>query len=97
MPGLLKSPETRVALCPQPLQPNQHHAANDENGTANEQGDGTPQQRTPRNVEGLLRFALEATRAEDAAGPSNFSPMDEEVYTRDAINDSNYYRFFSET
>ncbi|CAK1541863.1 unnamed protein product [Leptosia nina] len=31
-----------------------------------------------RNLQGLLRFAMEATRAEDAPGESQFGPMDEE-------------------
>ncbi|XP_022907166.1 hsp70-binding protein 1 [Onthophagus taurus] len=32
----------------------------------------------PTSLEGLLRFAVEATRREDGAGPSNFAPMEEE-------------------
>lgn len=30
-------------------------------------------------TQGLFRFALEATRAEDAPNPSDFEEMDEEV------------------
>ncbi|XP_038215160.1 hsp70-binding protein 1 [Zerene cesonia] len=37
-----------------------------------------PQPRQPRNLQGLLRFAMEATKAEDAPGNSQFGPMDEE-------------------
>ncbi|XP_052756311.1 hsp70-binding protein 1-like [Galleria mellonella] len=36
------------------------------------------QPRQPRSLQGLLRFAMEATKAEDAPGNSEFSPMDEE-------------------
>lgn len=31
------------------------------------------------SLQGLLRFAMEATKAEDAPGPSNLTTMDEEV------------------
>ncbi|CAG9791260.1 unnamed protein product [Diatraea saccharalis] len=36
------------------------------------------QPRQPRNLQGLLRFAMEATKAEDAPGNSELGPMDEE-------------------
>ncbi|CAG5047195.1 unnamed protein product [Parnassius apollo] len=36
------------------------------------------QPRQPRDLQGLLRFAMEATKAEDAPGVSQFGPMDEE-------------------
>ncbi|KAJ2942748.1 hypothetical protein O0L34_g14937 [Tuta absoluta] len=36
------------------------------------------QPRQPRNLQGLLRFAMEATKAEDAPGNSQLGPMDEE-------------------
>ncbi|KAG6443055.1 hsp70-binding protein 1 [Manduca sexta] len=36
------------------------------------------QPRPPRNLQGLLRFAMEATKSEDAPGNSEFGPMDEE-------------------
>ncbi|XP_028170127.1 hsp70-binding protein 1 isoform X2 [Ostrinia furnacalis] len=36
------------------------------------------QPRQPRNLQGLLRFAMEATKAEDAPGNSDLGPMDEE-------------------
>ncbi|CAH2052666.1 unnamed protein product, partial [Iphiclides podalirius] len=36
------------------------------------------QPRQPRNLQGLLRFAMEATKAEDAPGVSELGPMDEE-------------------
>ncbi|XP_041972442.1 hsp70-binding protein 1-like [Aricia agestis] len=39
----------------------------------------TPSQpRQPRNLQGLLRFAMEATKAEDAPGNSELGPMDEQ-------------------
>ncbi|CAH0713466.1 unnamed protein product, partial [Brenthis ino] len=38
----------------------------------------TEQPRQPRNLQGLLRFAMEATKSEDAPGTSDLSPMDEE-------------------
>lgn len=36
------------------------------------------QPRQPHNLQGLLRFAMEATKAEDAPGNSTLGPMDEE-------------------
>ncbi|XP_068623644.1 hsp70-binding protein 1 [Battus philenor] len=36
------------------------------------------QPRQPRNLQGLLRFIMEGTKAEDAPGSSVFEPMDEE-------------------
>ncbi|XP_048482177.1 hsp70-binding protein 1 isoform X2 [Plutella xylostella] len=36
------------------------------------------QPRQPRNLQGLLRFAMEATKIEDAPGESQIGPMDEE-------------------
>lgn len=33
----------------------------------------------PTDLQGLLRFAMEATRAEDAAGSSTFETIDDEV------------------
>lgn len=38
-----------------------------------------PQPRQPHNIQGLLRFAMEATKAEDAPEESELGPMDEEV------------------
>lgn len=40
------------------------------------------QPRQPSSLQGLLRFAMEATKAEDAPQNSDFQPMDEEVNTR---------------
>lgn len=37
------------------------------------------QPRQPADLQGLLRFAMEATKAEDAPNQSTFQPMDEEV------------------
>ncbi|XP_014361170.2 hsp70-binding protein 1 [Papilio machaon] len=39
------------------------------------------QPRQPSNLQGLLRFAMEATKSEDAPGTSEFSPMDDERRT----------------
>jgi len=38
-----------------------------------------PQPRQPRDLQGLLRFAMEATSAEDPTSPSHFEAMDPEV------------------
>lgn len=38
-----------------------------------------PQPRQPSNLLGLLRFAMEATKAEDAPSTSQMAPMDPEV------------------
>ncbi|XP_055598096.1 hsp70-binding protein 1-like [Uranotaenia lowii] len=41
--------------------------------------DGDPNQpRQPRNLQGLLKFAMEATQAEDAPDPAQIPPMDDE-------------------
>lgn len=37
------------------------------------------QQRQPTSLQGLLRFAVEATRTEDALHNTEFEPIDEEV------------------
>lgn len=64
---------------------NQNHSINSVAGalTFPSEGAGSSQAmslqpRQPRNLQGLLRFAMEATKAEDAPGNSHFSPMDEE-------------------
>lgn len=70
MPGVLKDdkPEIAGAICapPQPA----------------EDGDGEqypmPQPRQPASLQGLLRFAMEATQSEDAPSESRVTPMDEE-------------------
>lgn len=41
-------------------------------------GEGERHPRHQRNIQGLLRFALEATQAEDAPNPANFQEMDPE-------------------
>ncbi|EAT47053.1 AAEL001800-PA [Aedes aegypti] len=41
-------------------------------------GDHPDQPRQPRNLQGLLKFAMEATKSEDAPHDSHFEPMDEE-------------------
>ena len=38
------------------------------------------QPRQPSNLQGLLRFAMEATKSEDAPNESSFHAMDHEVY-----------------
>ncbi|GJQ78243.1 hypothetical protein Trydic_g2572 [Trypoxylus dichotomus] len=78
MPGLLRDDlsDMQVAVCPAPLPRNQ--PVFNENGVSNDQQDVIPQPRPARNLQGLLRFAMETTRAEDAAGPSNFDAMEEE-------------------
>lgn len=38
-----------------------------------------PQPRQPTSLHGLLRFAMDATKSEDAPGASNQLPLDEEV------------------
>lgn len=51
-------------------------------------GQPLPEQpRQPRNLQGLLRFAMEATKAEDAPGNSELGPMDEErrTFLEDAL------------
>lgn len=37
------------------------------------------QPRQPSDLQGLLRFAMEATKAEDAPNQSTFQPLDPEV------------------
>ncbi|XP_011301875.1 hsp70-binding protein 1 [Fopius arisanus] len=46
------------------------------------------QPRQPENLQGLLRFAMEATKAEDAPHSTHFTPMDEErkKFLNEAIN-----------
>ncbi|KRT83430.1 HEAT domain-containing protein [Oryctes borbonicus] len=77
MPGLLRDDltDTQVAICPAQLPHNQHVF---DNGASNDQQDVVPQPRPARNLQGLLRFVMEATQAEDAAGPSNFVALDDE-------------------
>uniref|UniRef100_A0A182XFX1 Nucleotide exchange factor Fes1 domain-containing protein n=1 Tax=Anopheles quadriannulatus TaxID=34691 RepID=A0A182XFX1_ANOQN len=41
-------------------------------------GDNPDQPRQPRNMQGLLKFAMEATKSEDAPHPAHLQPMDEE-------------------
>uniref|UniRef100_A0A023ENC3 Putative armadillo/beta-catenin-like repeat-containing protein n=1 Tax=Aedes albopictus TaxID=7160 RepID=A0A023ENC3_AEDAL len=41
-------------------------------------GNHPDQPRQPRNLQGLLKFAMEATKSEDAPHDSHFEPMDEE-------------------
>ena len=45
--------------------------------TAN--GEVVPQPRQPTNLQGLLRFCMDATKAEDAPHESQFEAMSEEV------------------
>ncbi|XP_035917595.1 hsp70-binding protein 1 [Anopheles stephensi] len=41
-------------------------------------GEDPEQPRQPRNMQGLLKFAMEATKSEDAPNPAQLQPMDEE-------------------
>lgn len=49
----------------------------------NEKETNMDQPRQPTNLQGLLRFSMEATRSEDSSatgsGETHFAPMDEEV------------------
>lgn len=45
------------------------------------QSEPTTAPRQPTSLQGLLRFAVEATTAEDAPHNSEFQPMDDEVST----------------
>lgn len=76
-----------MALLPQP-----------EPSTARHEGEGQgnrPHQRQPTSLQGLLRFAVEVTRAEDASIDPEFQPMDEEVGIR-FIEIPELYFFFVE-
>lgn len=59
-------------------------------GTGGPGGGGEPprQPRQPRDLQGLLRFCVQATSAEDAPAPSNQAPMDSERrrWLEEAIN-----------
>lgn len=75
MPGIEeKKPEIAGAICAPP------------EPTGNEQP-VCPQPRQPTSLQGLLRFAMDATKAEDAPHESQFQPMDEErrKWLEDAI------------
>lgn len=51
-----------------------------ENGNPSSDSRVLPNQpRPPRDMKGLLRFAMEATAMEDAPNSSNLQPMDESV------------------
>ncbi|CAG9767566.1 unnamed protein product [Ceutorhynchus assimilis] len=70
MPGIEDKPKIAGAICA-PLA-NQPAGSSDNLPILN-------QPRQPTNLQGLLRFAMEATKSEDApAGESEFMPMDEE-------------------
>ncbi|RUS90247.1 hypothetical protein EGW08_002028 [Elysia chlorotica] len=45
---------------------------------AEDRNNGPSEPRQPRNMKGLLKFCMEATRNEDAPGPSSFETMSEE-------------------
>lgn len=72
MPGILKSdkPEIAGAICapPEPVQSENAEEARE-----------MPQPRQPTNLQGLLRFAMEANNAGNSSGTSTTLPMDEEV------------------
>lgn len=75
MPGVFKEekPEIAGAICAPP--------APSVNGDSDELV--MPQPRQPSSLQGLLRFAMEATKSEDAPAESQFTPMDEEVNKSD--------------
>lgn len=52
------------------------------------------QPRQPTTLQGLLRFAMEATKAEDAPYNSEFQPMDEEVCVQLLCESIEYLRFY---
>ncbi|XP_055640083.1 hsp70-binding protein 1 [Toxorhynchites rutilus septentrionalis] len=51
-------------------------------------GENPDQPRQPRDLQGLLKFAMETTKSEDAPNPSQFQQMDEERrrFLEEAIN-----------
>lgn len=68
MPVIREKPEKSMALLPQ-----------SEAATGSQLGNPQGEARHPTSLQGLLRFAMEATKAEDAPNASEFQPMDEEV------------------
>lgn len=73
MPGVLNGKDTKgvaeaIQSPPDPGIPN---------GESN--AEIMPQPRQPTSLHGLLRFAMEATKSEDAPSTSNFQPMEQEV------------------
>lgn len=73
MPGILKDKDSKgiVEAIQSPPDP----------GIRNGEADSEimPQPRQPTSLHGLLRFAMEATKTEDAPSTSNMPPMDPEV------------------
>lgn len=67
MPVIQEKPEKSMALLPQA-----------EAATGSQLGNPQGEARQPTSLQGLLRFAMEATKAEDAPNVSEFQPMDEE-------------------
>lgn len=68
MPVIQENPEKSMALLPQA-----------EAATGSQVTNPPEPRRQPTSLQGLLRFAMEATRAEDAPNASEFQPVDEEV------------------
>lgn len=68
MPVIQEKPEKSMALLPQA-----------EAATGSQLGNPQGEARQPTSLQGLLRFAMEATKAEDAPNATEFQPMDEEV------------------
>lgn len=75
MPGVFKEekPEIAGAICAPP------------EATTNGEADELvmPQPRQPSSLQGLLRFAMEATKSDDAPSESQFAAMDEGVNKSD--------------
>lgn len=73
MPGILKNKDDKGLA--EAVQPSPDAAI--PNGDSN--SEIRPQPRQPTSLHGLLRFAMEATKSEDAPSTSNLAPMDPEV------------------
>lgn len=74
MPGILKGKDSKGVL--QAIQP-PPGPAGVTNGDSN--SEIMPQPRQPTSLHGLLRFAMDATKSEDAPSTSNLQPMNPEV------------------
>lgn len=68
MPGITKDAARDAVGCPP-----------DPADVADADAELMAQPRQPTSLQGLLRFAMEATRAEDAPGASEVAPMEPEV------------------
>lgn len=80
MPGIPEKPQ-QLAVVPVP--------------DGGERSETVPQPRQPTSLQGLLRFAMDATKTEDAAGEGQFQQMDEEVYSSTIIYLIDIYQVIS--